>query len=307
MACYSPLKGYKHLKDGSIGFTLKSKLAAIDAQLSEIACGQCIGCKIQRSKDWAIRCTNEMYHHEQSSFLTFTYRDENLPENGSLHKQHLTTFFKSYRKWLQRNSKNKIRYYACGEYGTKLDRPHYHALIFGHEFEDREPKFRKNGATYYVSKQLEKLWPHGNCIIAEACMGTAAYIAKYVTKKINGDQADSHYEIINEETGEILHLQSEYTVMSTGIGRQWLDDFYKTELAKGFITHEGVKFRIPRYYMDRLEKLDSGLHQYIKEATAERMDKPEEQKTMDEKYKRLIAREKHAHLVMEQELRNLEN
>nr|UXQ88066.1 MAG: replication initiation protein [Microvirus sp.] len=303
MPCYSPLKGYRTLKNGKNSFTLHRKDAANDSDLSSIACGQCIGCRIQRSKDWAIRCVNEMESHEHSSFLTLTYAPENLPDNGTLQKQHLSTFFKVYRTWLQRKTQQKIRYYACGEYGTEKSRPHYHAIIFGHEFSDKYPWTKINGKQYYRSPQLEKLWPHGTSLFCEANIGTAAYVSKYITKKITGDQSIDAYGYLDEETGEILQIIPEYTTMSTvpGIGGNWLDKYHKTDLTKGYITHEGVKFRIPRYYMDRLEKLDPSLHQLIKESTAARMADKE-----SETYERLLQREKHAQLVLKQELRDLE-
>lgn len=301
MPCYSPLKGYYIRKDGQSSFTFKRKDAPFDANLMEISCGQCIGCKIQRSKDWSIRCVNEMHHHQNNAFLTLTYSPEHMPSDQGLRKEHLQKFFKRYRKFLSNTAqKPKIRYYACGEYGDQKARPHYHALIFGHDFQDKYAWTKINGNTYYRSPQLEKLWKYGTSLIGEANIGTACYIAKYVTKKINGDQAEETYSRVDTTTGEITQIIPEYTVMSTGIGREWLDEF-KYDLYKGFITHDGVKFKIPRYYMERIGKTNEVLQDKIKSNISKAMADKE-----TETWERLLAREKHAHLILDQELRKLE-
>ena len=73
--------------------------------------------------------------HEDNCFITLTYDDENIPWDGSLNKQHFQAFMKRLR-W--HNKEKKIRYFHVGEYGEQLSRPHYHALIFNHDFDDKE-------------------------------------------------------------------------------------------------------------------------------------------------------------------------
>ncbi len=305
MPCYSPLKGYYKLENGQSVFTLISKEASFDAQLAEISCNQCIGCKIQRSKDWGLRCAHEITLHEQNSYITLTYAPEHLPENGHLKMTDLQNFWKKYRKHLQRKNLPKLRYYACGEYGDEYERPHYHAIIFGHEFEDREHKFTFKGNPAYTSKTLDKLWGKGQCIIMAANISTATYVAKYITKKQTGEKAREHYTHVDTSTGELTVRPSEFTAMSLkpGIGGKWLEKFYTTELYKGFLTHEGTKYRIPKYYMDQLKIHDPSLHETISYLKA---NHAQDLNLEDADYHRLLKREQHCQLVMQQQLRNLQ-
>lgn len=305
MPCYSPLNGYYKRENGQRKFTLIRKETK-DAypELSQIACNQCIGCKTQRAKDWAIRCAHEMHQYEENAFLTLTY--EIMPENEGLIKKDLQDFFKRYRDYLSRHLNKKIRYYACGEYGEKRGRPHFHAIIFNHHFEDREQLFLSKGQQAYSSKILTKLWGHGQAITMDATIGTAIYVSKYITKKITGDMArEAYFSHIDPETGEIHEKIPEFTTMSLkpGLGLPWLKKYYRTELNKGFITHEGTKFRIPRYYKEQLEKLDPCLHEEL----IAKISKHAESIDSDDTYERLLAREKHAQLTIKQELRNLSN
>ncbi len=162
MACFSPLKGWKK-PGGGITFT-RCDSAGVK---QEIACGRCIGCRIDRSRQWAVRCMHESTLHEENSFITLTYAPKHLPANGSLSsgkRSHLQLFFKRLRKAIY---PILIRYYACGEYGEELSRPHYHALIFGYEFPDKELWKTIRGNKIYESKMLESLWGMGFCSIGD--------------------------------------------------------------------------------------------------------------------------------------------
>ena len=127
---------------------------------------------------------------EENCFITLTYSDEYLPWDGSLNKKHFQDFMKRLRKWEQHKP---IRYFHCGEYGEQLQRPHYHALIFNHEFDDRELWTESEGIRTYTSKQLDKLWPWGFSTIGDLNWDTAAYTSRYIMKKMTGEQADDHY------------------------------------------------------------------------------------------------------------------
>jgi hypothetical protein len=109
---------------------------------------------------------------------------------------HRRLFIKRYRKKF-----GQFRYYYCGEYGDKLGRPHYHLLIFGHEFEDQE-LFKTNHGNdkLYTSPSLDKLWGKGYAVIGELTFQSAAYVARYIMKKITGSIAKQHYERIDEST-----------------------------------------------------------------------------------------------------------
>lgn len=304
MPCYSPLNGYYKREDGQSKFTIVGKQASFDAQLAQTSCGQCIGCKIQKAKDWGIRCVHEMQMHETSIFVTLTY--ENTPEkcydNESLNPDHLQQFWKNIRKKL---SPQKIKYYACGEYGSDKGRPHYHAIMFGIELDDRVPEFTtKQGETYYSSEKLTKSWGFGGVRFAAADIGTAIYISKYITKKHTGDLADtSYFSHIDTKTGEWVEKIPEFTRMSTkpAIGLNWLKKYYNTEVVKGYLTHEGTKYRVPKYYKDELEKLSPSLHEELVHNILQHLPTHKEEA---DSYERLLDREKYAKTILKQETRD---
>jgi hypothetical protein len=212
--------------------------------------------------------------HQQNSFITLTYSNENLPSDRSIHKSHVQKFIKRLRK----NTGKKIRYFACGEYGSKTGRPHYHAIIFGYDFTDNDPtKDRRlwtktrNGDLLFRSPILEKAWPYGHSTIGNVTFESAAYVARYVMKKWKPDtrsdvsaedQVKEHYTMVDEETGEIFHVQPEFCLMSRrpGLGATWLEK-YKGDTDKDFITLRGIKMSLPTYYDSLLEKMGDNIEQ----------------------------------------------
>lgn len=249
MTCYSPLKGFEDKENGGIVFKRSSRAGAE----MEVACGQCIGCRIDKSKEWAARCVHESQMHQDNSFVTLTYDDENLPHDGSLNKRHFQLFMKRLRKHF---NETQIRFFHCGEYGDKLGRPHYHACLFGIDFSDRVPHSVSNDVVTYYSPTLEKIWGKGFATCGELNYQTAAYTARYIMKKVTGNRALDHYQKIDVLTGEIYQLQPEYTTMS--LGRQkndglgarfflkYLNDFFPADECP--IPGKGVYPGVPRYY-----------------------------------------------------------
>ena len=149
----------------------------------------------------------------------------------------------------------KIRYYHCGEYGAELKRPHFHACLFGLDFRDKQLFRELNGQATFTSPTLELLWPQGFALIGSVTFESAAYVARYIMKKINGEPADKHYESVSEQTGEVIKLNPEYTTMSLkpGIGHDWYQK-YKTDVyPDNFVVLKGKKMKPPRYYQQRYE------------------------------------------------------
>ena len=183
MACFHPLSAYK--LGGQIHFgTPTSSLCAP----LKLPCGQCIGCRLERSRQWATRIMFESQLHEKNSFITLTYSNEHLPFPPSLDHRHFQLFMKRFRKEF------KLRYYMCGEYGDKFFRPHFHACLFGVDFkEDRVlVKRSPSGHDLYRSPTLERFWTFGQSAIGDLTFESAAYVARYVTKKITGDLAGDY-------------------------------------------------------------------------------------------------------------------
>lgn len=210
---------------------------------------------METSRQWAIRCVHEASTHDANSYITLTYSEENLPWDGSLNKKHFQDFVKRFRKAIH---PKKIRFFHCGEYGEKFKRPHYHALIFGYDFPDKIFLKMQNGYRLDTSAQLERLWPFGFNSIGNVTFESAAYVARYITKKINGENADIHYRILDEQTGELTTVSPEYITMSRrpGIGHDWYIEFQEETTRDDFVVLDGKKLKLPAYY-DRIHaKLD---------------------------------------------------
>lgn len=221
-----------------------------------LPCNRCVGCLMDRAREWAYRCMCEKRYHDKSSFITLTYAPEHLPEDGSLHKDH----FQKFMKRLRSRTGLKLRFFQAGEYGSKLSRPHFHAIIFGFDFPDREipegVSFTSAKRPLYTSKLLSELWPFGFNTVADVSYKTCAYVARYIAKKKYGSDATSHYD------GKI----PEYITMSNrpGIGYQYFMDFkndlISTDLMNTCVLHSedpsSPKFKIPipRYFLKLFER-----------------------------------------------------
>lgn len=248
MACYHPLQGWQsRYKSATGGYKIVfDKRESYGIEMA-VPCGQCIGCRLDRSRSWAIRCVHEAELHDQNSFITLTYNNLHLPENGTLIKSDFQKFMKRLRKNIH---PRKIRYYHCGEYGEKMGRPHYHACLFGYDFEDKQIHSIRDGIKLYRSKMLEKIWGKGFCTVGEVTFESAAYVARYIMKKVNGEQAEEHYKRIDQNTGEIKEIIPEYTTMSRrpGIASEWYALFKNDVFPSDNLIHKGRRIRTPRYY-----------------------------------------------------------
>lgn len=162
----------------------------------------------------------------------------------------------------------------CGEYREDFSGPHYHAIIFGFDFPDKYHFRTDNGNKLYRSPLLERLWPYGFSTIGAATFQTAAYTARYICKKVNGDAARDHYSAVDPGTGEIGYRTPEYVAMSRGrapdggIGKRWFDK-YKADLDKDFIHVNGRRMRPVRYYDVLQERTDPDRYEQIKEQRGE--------------------------------------
>ena len=288
MPCYRPQRAWRSTTPNPSGkypyvFDINKGLDYTEINLP---CGGCIGCRIDRSKEQAMRCVHEARYHEENSYITLTY--EEAP-----HSLQHTDWVNFIQKIRRRYPQKDIRYYMCGEYGEAqvgLGRPHFHAILFGHQFSDLEP-YRLNavGDQVYISPELEEIWDKGFCTVGQVTRKSAGYVARYIMKKINGDQADDHYVRLVEETGELISVRPEYNTMSKrpGIGHKWVHEFWK-DCIKGYVTLEGKRQQIPRYYINEIEKIDKKAHNtmmYNIEIEAKPLDHP------DLTLKRLAVRE----------------
>lgn len=252
MPCYFPLHAYKgKSEDGQ-----KTKIAfrrsdSWRAQPLDLPCGQCIGCRLERARQWAVRCMHEASLHEENSFATLTYDDEHLPKkkemclrcvrshviSGSVCVAEFQDFMKRLRK---AQGEKKVRFVHCGEYGELNQRPHYHALLFGVGFSDKKLFSKRDGIGLYVSDRLSKLWPNGFSTVGDVTFESASYVARYSLKKVTGAAAEAHYG----------SRKPEYVTMSRrpGIGARWFEKFKADVYPRDRVVVRGFPSRPPRFY-----------------------------------------------------------
>lgn len=167
----------------------------------------------------------------------------------------------------------------CGEYGDENKRPHYHAIIFGHNFDDWIYLGDTDGGNaLYTSTTLENIWQKGFVQIGTVSRESAGYVARYVMKKITGPLKD----VINEKTGlkpyerydslsgHITEVLPEYSHMSRGgrngrgIAYDWITRYTGDVYPKDFTTINGAKVKPSRYYDTYLENFDKTMFDNIK-------------------------------------------
>lgn len=253
MACYHPLPGWFGRERSTSG------KRPVVFRLSEgykdrpvfVPCGRCIGCQLERSRQWAVRCMHEAGLHDASCFVTLTYSEDKLPYRGSLEPKHFVDFMKRLRSRL-----GEVRYFQCGEYGEQLSRPHHHALLFGLRFPDEV----RRGKTS-TSALLEELWGHGYCVIGDVTFESAAYVARYALKKVVGAHALSHY-------GGRL---PEYCTMSRrpGIGASFVDKYGPEVYRDDSVIVRGTECKPPRYYDERFARKRPRAMARVKESRLE--------------------------------------
>lgn len=223
-------------------------------QMIKLPCGKCPECCKDYYTSWATRGHRELSQWDTSLFLTLTYNEENLPENNSLNKKEVQDFIKRVKKHFNSTKENPIRQIYCGEYGTQTHRPHYHVILFNCDFVDRK-KWRKTekGHQVYTSETLTRLWGKGNAEFGFAESASIAYLFKYILKKKT--RREKKNPLVIERDGMTYEVEHEFIEASRnpGIGAHLRGS---KSLNKGYLTVDGVKKKIPKYYMEDLRKND---------------------------------------------------
>jgi len=222
---------------------------------------------------------HEARHHDQSVFLTLTYDDLHLPDNGSLDPQAHQLFFKRLRKSLNPPSAikaglpyKKITYFLCGEYGDTSGRAHYHAIVFGVDFADRVKHGKsKRGDQYWRSDVLDSIWGLGHCLIGDVTHESCAYVSRYIMKKVTGEKAIEHYQRPHPDGGFYM-LQPEFIRMSlkSPIGKVHYEQFKTDFFPRDFAVSNGKQVPVPKYYDRLLDRENPVLLAQLKDARVER-------------------------------------
>lgn len=246
-----------------------------------IPCRKCIGCKLDYSRDWANRGYLESKKYKNNYFITLTYDDDHLPMDeeittsqgvtytktddwkGNLRPEHLKKFIHNIRQYYYRkNGKTGIKYIACGEYGSKNERPHYHIIFFDCPFETEEMYNARliDQEYYWQNKIIEKYWERGLSNVSVANWNTIAYVCRYITKKLYGNNAED----TRAQKGQI----AEFIRVSKGIGKEYWEENKEKILETDSITirnNKGVHTtKPPRYFNRLLKKENPEIYETIK-------------------------------------------
>lgn len=255
MACYKPIQGWRRA-DGAVTFKLKDAIHS--SARAEVSCGRCIGCRLARSASWGARILAELRSWPtDSSFVTFTYDDEHLPDGGTLRPRDMTLFLKRLRKFL---GSQPLRYFYAGEYGSQTRRPHYHAILFGYMPSDLVVYKQTGFGPIWSSRSLDSIWQLGSVKVAQVMFESAAYVASYTLDKLFGDAADLVY-------GNGWHPEFARMSRRPGLGLGACFDAFKAEQyldTDQISIGPGRAIPLPRYFLECLRNFDPVQYERLK-------------------------------------------
>ena len=248
MGCYHPIPAHQDEAGGEV-----TLWPPVGTATMNLPCGGCLGCKTTHATDWARRAEHEASQWEHNSFVTLTYNQAKLPKEGHLEPQALQHFIKRLRRTRDRNHpdilsdrRGGLRYLACGEYGERNNRPHYHLLLFNCGFRDTFNYTDQLGHSLLV----EQLWPQGHNTIGTVTGASANYVAQYTLKKQGKSHCDTDGVI---KPAPFLRMS-----LKPAIGAQWIQK-NKRDITHGYLVTNGTKGRIPRTYKTILRRTDPQL------------------------------------------------
>lgn len=194
--------------------------------IQSFPCGKCLACLTNRRRDWVIRLKYELKRSSSALFLTLTYDEEHIPEQG-VNKEDVQKFFKRLRKGVP---DYKLRYFLVSEYGSHTERAHYHMILFNYPIEKG-----------YVEK-ISSHWQAGFVHIGSVTGASIGYCAKYCLS-IGKEPPNKN---------KVFMLCSR----RPGIGSNYLSNNsllrYHRHDCNDVTVVDGVKTVIPRYYKDRI-------------------------------------------------------
>lgn len=215
-------------------------------------CGKCPDCLRKRAIQWCFRLQQEQKYSISSYFLTLTYNNDNLPIHlgtPTLKKDDLKKFLHTMRSRTKRIHSAKkqpdfqhygkrqelaeqayqahkgvpLKYYAIGEYGTKLDRPHYHAIAYN--------------IPRPLIEKLPEIWEKGHVKVGTVTPKSIRYVSNYIM----------HLNSVEEK-------QKEFATMSNGLGVGYLHDNEAVHRKQidATVTYNDHKVPMPEYYRSKI-------------------------------------------------------
>lgn len=214
-------------------------------------CGKCLACRYNNAKTWSLRIKLEamQYDPSQIQFVTLTYDREHLPWHNNLEPAHLQSFIKRLRKV----SGLKIRYFACGEYGTERGRPHYHLILFGVTNEQisrfvgiSKFDYLRGVRPKRVAGGYDVCWTYGFVEVetAKSQGGLASYVSHYVTSKVDNKHNRAVPEFHRNSMGFGLFIVDKlqfYTpIIKIGEFTHYLGRYLRNKVAEKFGVLDSV-------------------------------------------------------------------
>lgn len=249
--CLNPKYAFKSQYVTSEG-EVKTKLFFIEKHVYEkykdnkeiyvsIPCGHCFDCKNKIVREWTYRAMSEFMYWDKGIFLTLTYADT----DGELCRRDLQLFLKRFRKKI---SPLKIRYFGCGEYGSRGKRPHFHLIIYNYVPNDLQYFFTKDNIDYFLSQEIEKLWDKGYILISDVTYTSCHYSTNYMQK-------------LNDFEEKKV---KPFRVMSTrpGIGLNYFLENYHDFVMTDKLYVDGKNISLPRYFLNKIKSID--MIEYLK-------------------------------------------
>lgn len=210
----------------------------------KVPCGICVPCLKRRQSDWTIRLTEELKVSSSCFFVTLTYDEDNVPREVISDYPPFTDGVltpvlcrRDVQLWMKRIRKliapAKIRYFLCGEYGSKTLRPHYHAILFNFPND------------FNLLDSLHKTWKKGFVVVDKVSPARIAYVAKYC----------SCYTFLPRRYRDVRFRPFVLASRRPAIGSNYLTQSkidYHRETLSTFIVNNGFKSSLPKYYRDRI-------------------------------------------------------
>lgn len=257
VTCYYPIPGYQ----GGPGEPVRLHPPLGTATLS-LRCGNCLGCRADRAREWGERCRHEAACWDSNIFATLTYDENHLPVE--LVPSHVQQFIRALRQRVKRGDPNltkdpsgPIRYFVTGEYGELTERPHYHAILFNVRCADKE----KLSDKLWKSPSLDDIWAKGHITCGDVTGASASYVAGYAAKKL-----------VCDADGVLRAPPFLRASRKPGIGLAWVRTYGSDYESGQCLTVDGRSMAVPRYYRKKLAGSASGdaLQQAVYERAKER-------------------------------------
>lgn len=199
----------------------------------EVPCGRCVGCLKSQQFAFSMRLQFELASHPPNSslFVTLTFDDENL----SIFRDDLNKPVLRFLDLIRKKYGKQVRHWFVCEFGTLKGRPHYHGILFNC------PPDLVNSFTDKVGyhRVISETWKYGITFTGFVTEATCKYVAKYVSKSLNGKNVRPRL------------------ISSVGLGLSYLkENAVLHKDANGncspLVVVGGKPMALPRYYFNKI-------------------------------------------------------